>query len=323
MTALLLFRNHISGRLTKVACLILLLSSPAFAQASDPRVFAPVPEARRARLIERLNLLIEYQKTQQWPKQYDLLSSLTTRAQSKRDFINITRQAYSKWGRAPLLSFTPNQVGLVQVDPNRKVWFISGCSQVLEKGQKVNQHAVVEAYWEKGDWFFSEVQNIGAGGPDDPCTVISGLPQLNGLVNDFASVLDKQTKDQLEKRLNDFKAQASVDFAIVTVNTTGSVPAFDYSLALARRWSVGMNNPSRDALLILIAIDDKRWHIQISHSLEEVLSNDQVAQMGSILNAPFREGRYGEGIKRCVDAFIKKLSELRGIPLNAAYRTPL
>jgi hypothetical protein len=148
---------------------ILLYSLLAFAQHSNDEIFAPIPEAQRSRLIERLNLLIEYQKRQQWAKQYDLLSSLMTRAESKRDFVNRTRQAYSKWGRTPLLAFTPYKVSLVQVDANRKVWFISGCSQVLEKGQKVNKLAVVEAYREKNDWFFSEVQNTGTGKGDDPC----------------------------------------------------------------------------------------------------------------------------------------------------------
>ena len=124
-------------RLIKAICFILLFSSLVSAQASDTEVFAPVPDAQRARLIERLNLLIEYQKTQQWSKQYDLLAYSMTRAESKPDFINRTRQAFTKWGRTPLLAFTPYHVDLVQVAPDRKPWFITGCSQVMEKGQKV------------------------------------------------------------------------------------------------------------------------------------------------------------------------------------------
>ena len=152
-----------------LAGIILLNSWAAFAQNSNNEVFAPIPETQRSRLIERLTLLIEYQKTQQWARQYGLLSSLVTRAESKRDFINRTRQAYSNWGRTPLLAFTPYKVNLVQVDANRKVWFISGCSKVLEKGQEINKLAVVEAYREKNDWFFSEVQNTGTGKGGDPC----------------------------------------------------------------------------------------------------------------------------------------------------------
>jgi hypothetical protein len=153
-----------------VVSMIVLYSLLALAQATNNEIFAPIPEAQRSRLIERLNLLVEYQKTKQWAKQYDLLSPQMTRAESKRDYVNRTRQAYSKWGRAPLLEFMPRMVRLTPIDANQRVWFIVGCSQLLEKGQKINATGLVEAYWEKNDWFFSEVQNVGTGREDDPCS---------------------------------------------------------------------------------------------------------------------------------------------------------
>jgi hypothetical protein len=304
-------------RLAAAACLILLFSSLTLAQAADAEVFGAIPEAQRPRLIERLNLLIEYQKTQQWAKQYDLLSSLTKSAEGKQDFINRTRQAYTKWGRTPLISFTPYNAGQMQVAPGRMPWVIAGCSQVLEKGEKVSKLAMVEAYREKGDWYFSEVQNVGAGSGNDPCAVLSGLPQLKGHVNDVAAILDSTTKEQLERVLNNFKAEAGVDMAILTVKTTGNLSAYDYSLATARFWRAGTKNPGKDGVFILIAVDDRKWHIQITRALQEILSDEDVAELGRLMIAPFKEGHYAEGIRRCVDAFIKKISELRGVSLRS------
>jgi hypothetical protein len=155
------------------AFLVILVCSLSAARAQTPsyEVFAPIPEGERARLVQRLNLLVEYQRTKQWAKQYDLLASLLTRAESKRDFVSRTRQAYTRWGRTPLLAFTPYKVASVQVDAGRKAWFIYGCSQVLEKGQKVSQFAFVEAYKERNDWFFSELQGVGASKDSDPCAL--------------------------------------------------------------------------------------------------------------------------------------------------------
>jgi hypothetical protein len=246
-------------------------------------VFSPIPVVQRARLIERLNLLVEYQKTQQWAKQYDLLASLFKRAQGKRDFIDNTKQAYSRWGRTPLLSFTPIGVKLVQVDANRRVWFISGCSLVSEKGDKVNKRAVVEAYWEKNDWFFSEVQSLDTAEPDNLCAQTPELPQLSGLVNDFAAVLEGQTRDLIEKTLADFKSRTGIDISIVTVKTTGDLSAYDYSLGLARRRWERQGDSGKGGLLILIAINDRRWHIQVSRSLEATLPDSEVYQcIGSL-----------------------------------------
>jgi hypothetical protein len=166
------FSSYFSWRRLGVFCVIMLNSMQLYSQHVNNEIFGPVPEAQRSGFIERLNLLIEYQKKQEWAKQYDLFSSSMTRAEGKRDFINRTRQAYSKWGRAPLLAFTPYKVAMKQVDARQKVWFIAGCAEVLKKGQRSNELAQVEAYWEKNNWFFSELVNYGTGDGNDPCSQV-------------------------------------------------------------------------------------------------------------------------------------------------------
>jgi uncharacterized protein len=149
------------------------------------------------------------------------------------------------------------------------------------------------------------------GSQDSTENLKSPLPTPKGLVSDFAGVLSQETVGQLEKRLTEFKNREKIDFAVVTVKTTGGQSIYDHSLAVARGWGVGARNPDKAGLLMLIAIDDKKWHIQISRALEKVLSDEEVARLGSIMNAPFREKKYDEGVIKCVDAFIKKLSERR------------
>ncbi|HKY27812.1 MAG TPA: TPM domain-containing protein [Pyrinomonadaceae bacterium] len=153
---------------------------------------------------------------------------------------------------------------------------------------------------------------LAANSQDSTENLQTPLPESNGFVNDFANILDEQTEQQLERTLSDFKNRAKIDFVVVTVNTTGGRPIFDYSLAVARGWAVGARNPDKAGLLMLIAIDDRKWHVQISRALEKTLSNEEVGQLGGLLNAPFREKRYGEGVIQCVHAFIKTLSERRG-----------
>jgi hypothetical protein len=140
------------------------------AQSPHSELYSTVPEADRARIAERLNLLIGYQIAQQWEKQYDLLSSSLKRAEGKRDFVNRTKQAYTQWGRKPLLEFAPFEARFVQVELGKQVLFIVGCSRVLDNGKKVRQLAVVEAFKEGKEWYFSEIENQGTGRDDDPCS---------------------------------------------------------------------------------------------------------------------------------------------------------
>jgi uncharacterized membrane protein YgcG len=141
------------------------------------------------------------------------------------------------------------------------------------------------------------------------------LPQPKGFVNDYARVLDDATRTRLEELLNRLKQRAQIEFAVVTVETTGKETIDDYSLALARSWGVG-SKPRHDGLLLLLAVRDRRWRIQVSRSLEADLPNDAVGEFGRLMNEPFRAGRYGEGLTRCVEALIARLSKRRAFSLS-------
>ncbi len=137
------------------------------------------------------------------------------------------------------------------------------------------------------------------------------LPTQKGYVNDFANIFDIKTKEELEQTLTNFKEQAKIDIVIATVRTTGDKTAFDYSIILANQWAVGAKNPDKSGILILIAVEDRKWHIQITRGLEKILSNSEVEELGGLMRSPFRENKYGDGVKKCVEEFIKVLTEKR------------
>src|ERR1700754_238569 len=69
--------------------------------------------------------------------------------------------------------------------------------------------------------------------------VESPLPPPTGFVNDYANVLDGESKGRLESALKELRDKSDVEFALVTVETTGGQPIFDYSLAVAKGWGIG------------------------------------------------------------------------------------
>lgn len=159
-------------RAATVAMLMIIVCAPADTRAKQREVFAPVPVELRARLLERLKLLVEYQKTQQWSKQYELLASETTKVESKEAFIANTERAYEKQERTALFDFIPFRVDYVEVKTD-KLWFIFACSQVAEKDRRANMLTVVRAYRENDDWFFSVVENIEPAGKGNPCKPVT------------------------------------------------------------------------------------------------------------------------------------------------------
>ncbi|HVF56219.1 MAG TPA: TPM domain-containing protein [Pyrinomonadaceae bacterium] len=164
----------------------------------------------------------------------------------------------------------------------------------------------------KGSAFTSTHEINNQNRRQEPATT-SPLPDPKGFVNDFAGVLDADAKESLESKLREFKERDDVEMAVAVVETTGDQPIFDYSLAVARGWGIG-RSPAGDGALLFIAIKDRKWQIQISRSLEKVLSDDEIKQIGSLMSAPFKEARYGEGVTKCVDAFISALENKRRLP---------
>ena len=143
----------------------------------------------------------------------------------------------------------------------------------------------------------------------DPEYGQSPLPPPEGFVNDFAEVIDDDKEALLEKRLEDLKGRAGVEIAVVTVSRTGGVSVFDYSLAVACGWGVGPKEGEGGGVVLLVSVEDGKYHIQVGRSLEGDLPNETVAEIGRSMHEPFRRNHYGEGIERCVEGIIKRLTE--------------
>lgn len=141
----------------------------------------------------------------------------------------------------------------------------------------------------------------------------SPLPPPTGPVSDFAKVIDEQSKIRLETSLLKLKQESDVEFAVVTVETTGEQSTFDYTMAVARGWGIGSNSQSRKGLILLVAINDRRWEIRWTRSLEDTLKEGIADELKTQMTASFRQGKYGEGIWKGVQAVLRKLSD-KGVP---------
>ncbi|NNE98421.1 MAG: TPM domain-containing protein [Pyrinomonadaceae bacterium] len=133
-------------------------------------------------------------------------------------------------------------------------------------------------------------------------------------IMDNAGVLDAGTKLRLEKLVNEYSetSNPSVEIGVAIVKTTGDVPIFDYSLAVARGWGIGSREDDNPGLLLLVAVEDRKYFTQVSKDLEDELPDGIV---GSIqrryLVPPFKQGNYSKGIEDTVNAYIKTIESRR------------
>jgi uncharacterized protein len=109
------------------------------------------------------------------------------------------------------------------------------------------------------------------------------------------------------------KKRAKVELAVATVDTTGGQDIFDYSLAVARGWGIGPPaGEEGGGILLLLAVKDRRWRIQVSRSLEADIPDDVAAEIGGRMTPLLRDENYGGALSVCIDGLIKRLAERRG-----------
>jgi uncharacterized membrane protein YgcG len=144
-----------------------------------------------------------------------------------------------------------------------------------------------------------------------PPSVATPTPRAAiGYVTDDAKVIDESLRKQLETTLTRLKERKKIDFSVVTVRTTGDKSARDYSLALARERKNNSIEQNVSGLLLLVAVDDRNWHIQITRNLEVSLTNELLTELSAPMTDSFRQNRYGDGIFKYVNALIAKLEQI-------------
>jgi len=151
-------------------------------------------------------------------------------------------------------------------------------------------------------------------------TTQSPLPAPTGYVNDFAGVIDQETKARMETTLTNLDREQQIQFAVVTVDSTNGQEIFDYSLAVARGWGLGSKDTSKPSLLLLVAIKDRKYQDQTSRHLEGDLPDGLTGQIKREKLVPaFRAGQYGKGLEDTINAYITELAAKRGFSTDKIF----
>ncbi len=153
------------------------------------------------------------------------------------------------------------------------------------------------------------------------------LPVPFNPIVDNAHVIDAQTRSRLEQIYRDLKERGNIEFAVLTVDTTGDLDIFDFSLAVARGWGIGPKEGEQAGFLLVVAIQDRKYFTQVSRHIEGDLPDGLVGQIQRERLVPqFRQQNYSKGIRDTVEAYVATLGAKRGFSVegigeNQAVRT--
>ena len=145
--------------------------------------------------------------------------------------------------------------------------------------------------------------------------VTESLARPKSYVGDYGKVIDEKAERQLEKKLVQLRERAGIEFVVVTLETTGAEDIFDYSLKAVRQWKLAGRANDNGGLLLMVAVKDRKWRIQVSRNLEADLPDAVAKEVGDKMIVPFRQGDYASGLNQCVSDLIAYLAERRGFKI--------
>lgn len=133
------------------------------------------------------------------------------------------------------------------------------------------------------------------------------IPARIGYVNDYANMFSATTKDKLETNLTGLKARRNVELVIVCVNSTGGRKLEDYSLEVVNKWNLHPANEKK--IITIIVKDDNSYRTMVSDGLSEEVPNEVLSDLQDVMQQPFSEEKFDEGIEIFVEKMTARIDE--------------
>ena len=142
------------------------------------------------------------------------------------------------------------------------------------------------------------------------------VPAPRGYVSDYAGVLDAATVRDLDALIGELKAKTGAEIAVVVVDSTQPLSAFDYAMKIAEAWKPGSKRLD-NGVVFLVALKDRQMFILTGYGVEGVLPDGKVGEIRDQLVRPaFRRGDYAGGVRAATRRSPRSSRSATGVQLS-------
>lgn len=135
-------------------------------------------------------------------------------------------------------------------------------------------------------------------------------------INDYTSIINKNTKEYIVSVGKELEDKTGAQEVVVIIDSLEGVDIEGYANELFRTWGIGQKEKN-NGLLILVAMKDRKWRVEVGTSLEGVITDIYSARIMDSVAAPrFKEGNYSEGIKEAYSIFADAIAKEYNVTLQ-------
>ncbi|HWE87290.1 MAG TPA: TPM domain-containing protein [Terracidiphilus sp.] len=138
---------------------------------------------------------------------------------------------------------------------------------------------------------------------------VETLPKPTDYVNDYAQVLSADAIARLDRICAELDhSGANAQVAVITIHNLDGDDAADYASRLEDKWHMGKKGSDRGVLLLL-AVDDHQYRIDVGYGLEGILPDGKIGDIGREMRVDLRRADYDGAILQAVGQIAQVIAE--------------
>jgi len=136
-------------------------------------------------------------------------------------------------------------------------------------------------------------------------------------VVDLAGIIDAELEMKLNGYLQELEQKTTAQFVILTIESLAGEAIESFALEVAHdKWKLGQKGKD-NGLLLLVAVKDRKYRIEVGYGLEGALPDSFVGSVGRDYLVPyFRKGDYSKGVLTAALALTGKVAGEAGVAIT-------
>lgn len=136
-------------------------------------------------------------------------------------------------------------------------------------------------------------------------------------VVDLAGIIDNDAESKLNRYLRELETKTGAQMAILTIDSLEGQALEELSITIAHdQWKLGQKGKD-NGVLVVVALNDKKYRIEIGYGLEGLLPDSLVGAIGRQYLVPsFKRGDYSTGIFAVAVVMANEIARDAGVEIT-------
>ena len=144
-------------------------------------------------------------------------------------------------------------------------------------------------------------------------------PTEDFYVNDYAGLLDNETKDYIINTNKSLYSQTGAQIVVVTIPSLGDSSLEDYATELFRNFGIG-DKTKNNGLLLLLALEERQFRVEVGYGLEGILPDAKTGRIQDEYIIPYlKQNNWNDGIKNGFSTFLETISSEYNVEVGAQH----